>query len=186
VPSAPPPPADRASGGALRGAALYAGSFDPPHLGHLDIIRRAAGLVPSLIVAVASHPDKQPLLSLDERLTALRAMVAALDGGAPVRVLASVGATLHQARAAGVAVLVRGVRSCADLADEQAMAAIHLAHGLDTLILLSQPLHAQLSSRVVRRVLEAGLPTAGLVPPAVEALLATRRAPAGPAGPGAG
>ncbi|MBA3846921.1 MAG: adenylyltransferase/cytidyltransferase family protein, partial [Planctomycetes bacterium] len=55
---------------------LFPGSFDPPHLGHADLIARAASLFTRLTVAVAINPDKKPFLPLARRLDLLRAIVA--------------------------------------------------------------------------------------------------------------
>src|SRR5271170_4610099 len=112
--------------------ALFPGSFDPPHLGHLDLIRRAAALLDELVVGVAGNPDKQAFLAVDERIALLRADCAAL---ATVRVVGYQGATTTFAAANGCGVLVRGLRNAGDLEAEQAMAEINRGHGLDTLLL---------------------------------------------------
>jgi len=52
---------------------LYPGTFDPIHLGHVDIIRRAASLVDKLVIGVAINSGKGPLFTLDERLAAIEA-----------------------------------------------------------------------------------------------------------------
>ncbi len=151
--------------------ALFPGSFDPPHLGHLDLIRRAAALLDELVVGVAGNPDKQAFLAVDERIALLRADCAGLAG---VRVAAYQGATTAFAAANGCRVLVRGLRNANDLEAEQAMAEINRGNGLDTLLLPAQSRHIHLSSRLVRQVFQARLPLEGLVSAGVAAALAAR------------
>jgi pantetheine-phosphate adenylyltransferase len=140
--------------------ALYPGSFDPPHLGHLDLIRRAAVLVQHLVVAIAVNPDKQPFLPTEQRIALLRGECRDL---ANVSFASYEGATVNFARANGVAVLIRGLRNANDLEAEQAMAQVNRANGLDTLLLPSASEHIHISSRMVRMVAEARLPLSGLV-----------------------
>ncbi len=153
--------------------ALFAGSFDPPHLGHLDLIRRAVALLDELVVGVACNPDKQGFLAPEQRVALLRGECAGL---ANVRVATYQGATTAFAAANGCGVLLRGLRNAADLEAEQAMAEVNRAQGLDTLLLPSRSSHLHLSSRLVRQVLSARLPLDGLVSPGVAAALAARAA----------
>jgi pantetheine-phosphate adenylyltransferase len=148
---------------------LYPGSFDPPHVGHLDVIRRAAAQVDHLIVAVALNPDKKPLLSADQRVALLITMCAELGN---VTVMTYHGATVTFAKAQGCTVLLRGLRNAADLEAEFAMAQINRAHGIDTLFLLAEAAQQHLSSRLVKQVAAAGLSLNALVPPAVATVLA--------------
>jgi pantetheine-phosphate adenylyltransferase len=148
---------------------LYPGSFDPPHVGHLDVIRRAAAQVDHLIVAVALNPDKKPLLSADQRVALLITMCAELGN---VTVMTYHGATVTFAKAQGCTVLLRGLRNAADLEAEFAMAQINRAYGIDTLFLLAEAAQQHLSSRLVKQVAAAGLSLNALVPPAVATVLA--------------
>lgn len=141
--------------------ALYAGSFDPPHLGHVDLITRAAAVSDRLLVAIARDPDKQQAWPIDQRLGWLRRLCA---GNAKVAVVTYEGATVAFARAQGISVLVRGLRNHADFETEQVIATINRQNGCETLLLLSAPEHIHISSRTVRRVLAAGLPIDNLVP----------------------
>lgn len=151
--------------------ALYPGSFDPPHLGHLDLIRRAAAQVDHLVVGVALNPDKQPLLSAERRVGLLTELSRELGN---VSAIAYAGATVTFAKAQGCTVLVRGLRNAADLDAEFGMAQVNRANGLDTLFLVSDAAHQHLSSRLVKLVANAGLPLDALVPRAVLAALTSR------------
>lgn len=151
--------------------ALYPGSFDPPHLGHLDLIRRAAAQVDHLVVGVALNPDKQPLLSAERRVGLLNELSRELGN---VSAIAYAGATVTFAKAQGCTVLVRGLRNAADLDAEFGMAQVNRANGLDTLFLVSDAAHQHLSSRLVKLVANAGLPLDALVPRAVLAALTSK------------
>ncbi len=141
--------------------ALYPGSFDPPHLGHLDLIARASAVCDRLVVGIARNPDKTHTWNLDQRVTWMRRLCA---GNPKVEIVAYDGATVTFARNRGISVLVRGLRNHADFEAEQAMATVNRRHGCETLLLMSAPAHAHLSSRTVRMVLAAGLPIDDLVP----------------------
>lgn len=151
--------------------ALYPGSFDPPHLGHLDLIRRAAAQVAHLVVGVALNPDKQPLLSAERRVGLLTELSRELGN---VSAIAYAGATVTFAKAQGCTVLVRGLRNAADLDAEFGMAQVNRANGLDTLFLVSDAAHQHLSSRLVKLVAHAGLPLDALVPRAVLTALTSK------------
>lgn len=148
--------------------ALYAGSFDPPHRGHLNLIRRARACFGPLTVGVAVHPDKPGFLPVAERV---RLLAAELSGCAGVSVTAYNGATVQWAKANGIDLLVRGLRSAGDLEAEAPMAAINRAHGCETAFLLCEPALALISSRTVRQAIAAGLPVDDLVGPATAAAL---------------
>ncbi|TVR43261.1 MAG: pantetheine-phosphate adenylyltransferase [Planctomycetota bacterium] len=150
-------------------SACYPGSFDPPTLGHLDIISRAQGLYQRLVVAIGHNPNKIGGLSVDKRLQLLRELCAPWPH---VEVCSYEGATVHFAAKLGVQALIRGLRSYADFNHERGMAEINRRHGFETLFLIAESTHTNLSSSLVRQVQAAGLGLEGLVPPAVAAALA--------------
>ncbi len=141
--------------GARRRGALFSGSFDPPTCGHREIIVKAAPLFDELIVAVAVNPDKRPFFSAKERVKLLERIAAPLGR---VRVASYAGLTADFARAEGVQVLVRGLRSCEDLAAERELALGNeaLGSGLPTIFLLAPGAGATVSSRLVRQLIAAG------------------------------
>jgi phosphopantetheine adenylyltransferase len=73
------------------------------------------------------------------------------------------GATVTWAKANGIQALVRGLRTASDLENEAPMAAIHRSHGFETLFLVCDPALSHISSRLIRSVLAAGLPTDALM-----------------------
>ncbi len=151
-------------------SALYPGTFDPPHHGHVDVIRRAAAQVEQLIVAIAVNPEKKPCLPEKTRVAVLQELCRDL---ANVRVATYTEATVAFAKAQGCTVLVRGLRNAADLDAESGMAQINRSHGLESFFLIADVRHQHLSSRLVKQVLAAGLPLDDLVAPAVARALRT-------------
>lgn len=147
---------------------LYAGSFDPPTLGHMDIIQRAAGFCDKLIVGVAVNPEKHALFSTEQRVHLLQ---VECDGMENVSVLAIEGATVHAAKNLGATVLVRGLRTSLDLDNERAMAEVNKANGFESLFLLTSGCLAHVSSSVVRQAFAAQLPLDGLVSAAIKSEL---------------
>ena len=141
---------------------IYAGSFSPPTLGHLDIIRRAAAMFDEVVVAVLSQSEKTYLFSLEER----REMLARVtDGLANVRVVADTGMLVELARREGADVILRGIRDASDLPLEMQMAtANRQIGGLDTVFLACSPMYSLLSSSIVRDCARHGAPIESMVP----------------------
>ena len=146
--------------------ALFPGTFDPVTLGHLDIVRRAAALFERVTIAVARHPTKRELLPVVERLKLLREVTRGLRG---VDVAELQGLVVHGCLELGASVIVRGVRSSSDVEYELEMARTNrvLAPGIETVLLVSSPEHAHISSTLVRQVAEMGGELVNFVPPAI-------------------
>jgi pantetheine-phosphate adenylyltransferase len=149
---------------------LCPGSFDPPTLGHLDIIAAAADLFERVTVAVVINPAKSGLFSIDERLELLRAVTAPFDN---VTVDSFDGLLVDYCRDRRIAAIVKGIRTAADVAYEQQMAQMN-AHltGVRTLFVPTAPEHAFVSSSLVKEVARLGGDVSGLLPPVVAAALA--------------
>lgn len=147
-------------------AILFAGSFDPATLGHLDLVERALRLAPRVVVGVAIHVDKKTLFTIDERVDLLRRATAHLRG---VEVARIDGLVVDAAKRLGVRVLVRGVRGGADFDFEVAMGRTNaeLAPGIETILLAPAPRFAHVSSTLVRQIALAGGDASPFVPPAV-------------------
>lgn len=154
--------------------AVVPGSFDPPTLGHLDVIRRAAALYDELHVLVVHNPGKEAMLPIAQRLTLLEQSIAesALDGAEIVVASWTMGLLVDYATDVGAGVLVKGIRSQVDVAYETPMAIVnrHLAH-VETVFLLPDPAHAMVSSSLVRQVAALGGDVSPFVPPAVSRFL---------------
>ena len=135
----------------LSRVALYAGSFDPPTNGHLDLVERASQLFPSVIVAIGLNSQRQPLFDVQERLALLR---SACSGFANVSVDHFDGLLVDYARRMGARVIVRGLRAQTDFEYELQIAHANadLAPELDTVFLPTRTRHGFVSASLVREI----------------------------------
>ena len=154
--------------------AVYSGTFDPPTLGHEDVMRRAAGLFDEVIVAVAIAHHKKTRFSLQERLDMVQAVADGLPGR--VRALPFDGLIMDFCRAHHACAVVRGIRNITDFDYEAQMAAMNrkLHPGVETVFLLPQAELQCISSTLVREIATLGGDVSQMVSPAVAAQLKPR------------
>ena len=147
----------------MRRLAIYPGSFDPPTLGHVDVVERASKLFDDIIVAVGVNSAKTPLLSAEERVRCFRESVAHLSN---VTVDSFSGLLVDYVKSQDAKSIVRGLRATADFEYEFQMAMVNrrLASDIDTVFLMTKWEHSYLSSSIVREVANLGGDYAGLVP----------------------
>jgi len=150
--------------------ALYPGTFDPIHLGHIDIARRAAGIFDHLIVAVYDRPLKNLLFDSADRLEMVR---QALRDVPNISTATYSGLTVDFAQKVGAGVMVRGLRVAYDFELEYQMAMTNkkLHPELETVCLMTGQDHAFLSSSIVKEIAGAGGCVAKMVTPMVQAAL---------------
>jgi pantetheine-phosphate adenylyltransferase len=150
----------------MRRLGIYPGSFDPPTLGHLDVIERASRLFDEIIVAVGVNNSKKPLLTTDQRLIALKCSTTQLEN---VRVESFDGLLVEYAASKGARSIVRGLRATADFEYEFQMALVNrrLNENVDTVFLMTKWEHSYLSSSIVREVAQLGGNYAQFVHPEV-------------------
>jgi len=154
--------------------AVCPGSFDPPTLGHLDVIGRAAGLFDRLTVAVLVNPDKRGMFALDERLELLRQTTGHLPN---VDVDTFRGLLVDYCRANGIAAIVKGLRAVSDFDYELQMAQMnHGLTGVDTLFMPTSPAYSFVSSSLVKQVATYGGDVRHLLPDVVAEALAGKLA----------
>ncbi|MCX7818188.1 MAG: pantetheine-phosphate adenylyltransferase [Kiritimatiellae bacterium] len=136
-------------------SAIYAGTFDPITLGHLDLIGRAAAIFPRLILAVAKNPPKRTLFTPEQRAAIAAEAVRELPN---VEVELFDGLLVEFARRRGVRVLVRGLRAFSDFEFEFQMALTNrkLAPDIETLFLMPTEEYSYVSSSTVRQIAELG------------------------------
>jgi pantetheine-phosphate adenylyltransferase len=154
--------------------AIYPGTFDPIHLGHMDIIRRSAAIFDELVVAVYDRPSKSLLFTAEERV----AMASeALEDLSNVRVMGYSKLTVDLARQIGAQVIVRGLRITSDFEWEYQMAFTtrQLAPEIEFVCLISCQEHAFLSSSILKEVALLGGDVSRMAPPNVIAVLEKRR-----------
>ncbi len=154
--------------------AVYPGSFDPLHLGHVDIVRRACGMFPRVVVAVLENTDKKPLLPVSERV---RLANESLHGFSGVEVTAFSGLLVDFMRHSNARIIVRGMRAVSDFEYEFQLALMNrrLWAAVDTVMLTPNEEFVYLSSRVIKEIWTLGGDVSGLVPePVRDALHALR------------
>ncbi len=158
--------------------ALYPGSFDPIHYGHVDIAKRAAQLLDKLIWAVYDRPLKNLLFTTEERLKFMR---QAAQDTPNIEVVPYHGLTVEYARLRGAKVMVRGLRVTYDFEIEYQTALTNrqLAEEIDTVCLMTTLKYAFVSSSTVKEVAFAGGSIHEMVPPYVETALKQRLAQLG-------
>ena len=146
--------------------ALYPGSFDPITLGHLDVIERAARLFDELVVAVAVNNQKEPLFSVEERVTMIREALGERPG---ITVVRMEGLLVDFAVREKIAAVVRGLRAVSDFEFEFQMALMNrrLHPALETVFLMPKEDCSFLSSRLVKEVARLGGDVAQFVPEVV-------------------
>lgn len=144
--------------------ALFAGSFDPLTSGHLDLIKRSAGLCEHLVVGVVANPGKNPLFSLEER----KAMIEEVTKDIPnVSVDSFSGLLADYVNANGFDMVVRGLRAASDFESEQMMAQMNsrlYRDGVETVFLMTSPEFSYISSSMMKEVASLGGGIDGLVP----------------------
>lgn len=141
--------------------AIYAGSFDPITLGHLDVLQRARRLFDRIILAIGHNPDKPALFSFAERLEMARKLVgemlAASPAGAPVHVQRYSGLTVDFARKSGATCIVRGIRNITDLAAETQLAITNRqVADIETVFIVTGENYAFTSSSLIRQIAALG------------------------------
>ncbi len=148
------------------------GTYDPVTNGHLDIVARAAKVFDSVIVAVLVNPGKQPLFTLEERLSLLDDATADIQG---VEIDSFDGLLVDYARQRGVSAIVKGLRAVSDFDYELQMAQMNYRlAGVETMFMTTNPMYSYLSSSLVKDVARNGGDVSGLVPGPVAAMLKER------------
>ncbi len=154
---------------------LIPGSFDPIHLGHLDVIAQATELFGDVVVATMYNPGKPSgMFDLADRL----AMIAESCAGMPrVSVRAFDGLAIDAARAVGADFIAKGLRTTGDFEVEQQMAHTNFAvSGVRTVYLPCAPRWVSTSSRFIREIAAYGGDVTAMVPEPVARRLASRAA----------
>lgn len=146
--------------------AIYAGSFDPPTNGHLDLVERASKLFPEVIVALGIHPTRKALFSVEERIALLQQVCKPFDN---VRVSSFEGLLVDYGKSVGARVIVRGLRAATDFEYELQIAHANadLRPEIDTVFLPTRANYGFISASLVREIASHGGDVSRYAPSAV-------------------
>jgi pantetheine-phosphate adenylyltransferase len=159
--------------------AFYAGSFDPPTFGHVDVIAQASSFVGRLVVGIGIHPGKAPLFDAKDRAEMIReACEPILASGVALEVTTFAGLAVDAARESGAAILLRGLRDGTDFDYEMHMAGMNaaLAPSIRTVFLPASPAVRPITATLVRQIAAMGGDVSAFVPPSVLSRLAAKLA----------
>jgi pantetheine-phosphate adenylyltransferase len=148
--------------------ALFAGSFDPPTLGHLDVVRSAVRLTDRLVLAIGVHPGKTALFSAEDRLAMLEEICAPVARAANCEIafITFADLVISAAQRAGATVLIRGVRDATDFDYEMQMAGMNaaMAPELQTVFVPASPAARPITATLVRQIASMGGDVSSFVP----------------------
>jgi pantetheine-phosphate adenylyltransferase len=135
--------------------AVYTGTFDPVHLGHLDAIQRGSRLYDRLVVGVGINPDKETLFDIDERVDLLRAVTAEFGN---VEVRKFEGLAVRFVRELGAGLMLRGLRTLSDMEYEFTMSLmnLHLDPEIETVFVMAKEEYSHVSSSLLRQIAKLG------------------------------
>ena len=152
--------------------ALYAGSFDPPTLGHLDLIQRASKLCDTLYIGIGKNYEKTSKFSVEEK----DAMLCLITQEIPqVQVRVFSGLAVDFAKECGADFLIRGVRNLTDFEYETQMAFTNrIIGGIDTVFLIANENYANISSSLIKEIALLGRRLHDFIPSLIEETVFTR------------
>jgi len=153
--------------------AVFPGTFDPIHYGHIDLVQRAVRLFDELVVAVYDKPLKSLVFSPETRIELVR---HSFDNNPKIRVIGYSGLTVTLCQSIDARVIVRGLRVFSDFEYEfrMALANHRLDPDIDVIALITAEEHTFLSSSTVREIASLGGDVSSMVPPHVEKALKVR------------
>ena len=142
--------------------ALFAGSFDPFTIGHYSVVKRALPMFDKITIGIGINSGKKSMFPVEERVKAIE---KAFAGEERIEVKVYDCLTMDFAKEIGADVLLRGVRTTKDFEYEREIADINLKlGGIETVLLISEPEYASISSSVVRELITYGKDVSELLP----------------------
>jgi pantetheine-phosphate adenylyltransferase len=153
--------------------AIYPGTFDPFHNGHMEIIHRALGTFDHMIVALGANPEKETIFTVEERMDMIR---NSLHGDTRIECDQFEGLTVKYAEKRKACAIIRGLRAVSDFEYEFQLALMNrkLSRKIETFFLMTAHRYLYVSSRIIKATLVAGGSPEGLVPDYVLGVLKKR------------
>lgn len=153
--------------------AVYTGTFDPVHRGHLDVISRGSRLYDKLIVGVGVNPDKKTFFDIDERVRLIQAVVTQY---ANVEVVKFDGLAVRFVRELGARIMIRGLRTLSDMEYEFTMSLMNqnLDPEIETVFLMANEEFSHVSSSLLRQIAQLGGDLTKFLPEPVKLALVER------------
>ena len=130
---------------------IYPGTFDPFTKGHLHIVEKARKLFDEVIVVIMDNPSKKTMFSLEERISFIESNIIGITN---VRIVSASGLSVQFAKDVQACAMIRGVRSLKDYEYEVELANVNqlLSNEIETLLFISDPSYAQISSSNVKTI----------------------------------
>jgi pantetheine-phosphate adenylyltransferase len=153
--------------------AVFPGTFDPIHFGHIDIACRAARIFDEVVVAVYDKPLKSLLFSPEDRIMLVKQSFTRAEN---IKIMGYSGLTVQFCQAIDAQVIIRGLRVFSDFEYEfrMALANHRLDAGIESMALITAEEHTFLSSTTVREIASLGGDVSSMVPEYVEKALKSR------------
>ena len=152
---------------------IYPGTFDPIHMGHIDIVERASRIFDEVIIAIAVNIDKNPLFSIQERMNLAGNATSHLKN---IKTLSTEGLIADFAKEHNACGLIRGLRHVSDFEFEFQMATMnnHLNPDVSTLLMVTSDKYVHINSSMVKNVSKLNGDIAKYVPSNVLSALKTK------------
>ncbi len=146
--------------------AVYPGTFDPVSNGHLDLIKRGLRIFDKVIVAVALNPGKNPIFSIDERVSFIK---EAVRGWKNVEIESFDGLLIDYVKRKKANVIVKGLRAVSDFEYELQLSLMNrrLDTHIETIFMMPSEEYSFLSSKILKEVAALNGDVRGMVPPSV-------------------
>lgn len=153
----------------MKTKAIYAGSFDPFTLGHLDIAKRAARFFDEVIIAIGTNTSKSTLFTPDERYELIQTILNE-DPVENVSVMLHTGGlTVELAEEQGAQAMIRGLRSVKDMEYEMDIASMNKTQNdkIETVFLMADEKYRFISSSMIKEIAQFDGEMTGMVPPLI-------------------